>query len=263
MPPIALISDFGTNDWFVGSMKGVILDINPAVSIVDISHHIDQGDIRSAAICLLSSYQSFPKKTVFVVVIDPGVGSLRKAIAAKAGDYLFVAPDNGVLSFVLEENRNSAKVYHINKEKYFREPVSNTFHGRDIFAPVGAHLSKGLSISNLGSKLKDWNSLSWPEVIVSKEGIHGKVIYIDHFGNAFTNITSHAIRNYDINSMFIFIEDHKPIKMFNFYKEVPQGNAIALLNSSDYVEIAINNGNAAQHFGLSVGSPVRLLPLLK
>jgi S-adenosylmethionine hydrolase len=263
MSIIALISDFGTSDWFVGSMKGAILDINPTAKIVDISHHIDQGSIRAAAICLLSSYKSFPKKTIFVVVIDPGVGSIRKAIAAKAGDYLFVAPDNGVLSFVLGQNRNNAKVYHIEKERYFREPVSNTFHGRDIFAPVGAHLSKGLPLASVGSKLKDWNSLSWPELEVSKDGIHGEIIYIDHFGNAFTNITAEALRNYDPDSMYIFIEDHKPIKMFSFYKEVPPGNAIALINSADYVEIAINNGNAAQHFSLSVGSPVRLLPLLK
>lgn len=263
MPPIALISDFGTDDWFVGCMKGVILDINPSALIVDISHHINQGSIRTAAVCLLSSYRSFPKKTVFVVVVDPGVGSIRKAIASKAGDYLFVAPDNGVLSFVLEEYGNSAKVYHINKERYFREPVSNTFHGRDIFAPVGAHLSKGLSISSLGSKLKVWNTIPWPGIEISKDGIHGEIIYIDHFGNAFTNITSDAIKNYDPDSIYIFIENQKPIKLFSFYKEVPPGNAIALLNSADYVEIAIHNGNAAQQFGLSVGSPVRLLPLSK
>ncbi len=260
MGTVALITDFGTHDWFVGTMKGVIYTINPSALIVDISHHIAQGDIRAAAFCLLSSYRSFPKNSVFIVVVDPGVGSDRKGIVAKKSDYLFVGPDNGILSFVLADRSNHAKVFEIEKDRYYRKPVSNTFHGRDIFSPVGAHLSKGLSPSHVGRKLNKWVSLHLPEVEISKEGVLGEILYIDRFGNAFTNITAETLRQYDNESCFVFIKDRKPIPLCKYYSQVKNKEALALINSAGHLEIAINNGNAAQFLDLSVGSEVRIWP---
>ncbi len=258
MPTIALLTDFGPRDWFVASMKGVIQGINPNTAIIDITHEIPQGDVQSAAFCLLSCFRSFPKGTVFIVVVDPGVGSRRKAIVAKAEDYFFIAPDNGVISFILDQHRESVKAYLIEKEKYFRKPVSNTFHGRDIFAPVGAHISKGTSASHMGPKLAEWISLPWPPLEISKDTIAGSIIYVDHFGNSFTNISAQVLRKFNLDSTYVFINGKEAIPFCTSYNAAPEGTPLAIVNSADYVEIAVNNGSAAQNLNLSIGTPVVL-----
>ncbi len=257
MSIIALLTDFGTRDWFVGSMKGVILGINPAVSVVDITHAVSQGNIRASALALMASYRCFPKKTIFTVVVDPGVGSSRRAIVADTGFYCFVAPDNGVLSFVLRE-QNKPVVYAIENDTYFRKSVSTTFHGRDIFAPVAAYLSTGISPVTVGPEVKKWITISWPELLIAENDVTGVVIYIDHFGNAFTNITSESIKHLLKPTCYIPGEPTKELPIVHFYEEVPDGEACALINSAGYLEIAVNNGNAAEQYALAIESTVRI-----
>lgn len=257
MATIALLTDFGSSDWFVGSMKGVVLDINPQASIVDISHNIPPGDIRTAAFSLLACYGSFSKGTVFVAVVDPTVGSRRKAIIAQTESHLFVGPDNGIFSFVLNESKRKS-VFTIEESSYFRKPVSSTFHGRDIFAPVGAHLSKGVIPSEIGRAMKRWITLPWPEVEVEKDIIKGSIIYIDHFGNAFTNITEKSLKLINRKGSAVSIKGKKAIPLCRYYNEVAEGKACALLNSAGYLEIALNGGSAALCYNLSIGSSVKV-----
>src|SRR5262249_4470200 len=187
MSMITLTTDFGTADWFVGTMKGVILGIHPCTQLVDITHEIPAGNIRAGAFALAVSYAVFPKGTVHLAVVDPGVGTGRKAIAVQTADYVFAGPDNGVLSLALA--RESIKAVHqITNARLFLHPVSNTFHGRDVFAPIAANLSKGLSIRKVGPPLKEFVRLNWPEPHRSANSIQGEIAYIDRFGNAITNI---------------------------------------------------------------------------
>lgn len=258
MSAIALLTDFGSSDWFVGSMKGVILDINPEATIVDISHHIPPGDICAAAFSLLACYKSFPKGTIFIVVVDPTVGSSRKAIVAETENYLFVGPDNGVFSFVLKENERSM-VFKIEKNSYFKKPVSKTFHGRDIFAPVGAFLSKGVIPSEIGRQKKRWVSIDWPGIEVTKGAIKGTVIYIDHFGNAFTNITEESLKITKRKEFFVTIKGKKSIPVCQYYNEVGKGKVCALINSTGYLEIAVNGGSAARRYNLAIGTPISVM----
>src|ERR1043166_3125759 len=180
---ITLLTDFGTRDWFAGTMKGVILGINSRAAIVDVTHQIAPGDIRSAAFALRASYKFFPKGTIHVVVVDPGVGRARKGMVVRTRDYFFVGPDNGVLSWAL----GGQKILHIGaleNHDYFLPSVSCTFHGRDIFAPVAAHLGRGVQIQKFGPPLKNIVRLPWPSVRKSGGVIQGEVVYVDHFGNA-------------------------------------------------------------------------------
>jgi len=187
---IALLTDFGLNDNFVGVMKGVIYHINPEVKIVDLSHQIESHNIHEAAFLLKSSYPYFPEGTVFLIVVDPGVGSERKSVIVETEKYLFVAPDNGVLSFLME--RDMKRIIQITNEEYFLKPVSRTFHGRDIFAPVAAYLSKGEKVEKFGSQTRKIEKLTFPEPQVKNNRLVGEVIYVDRFGNPITNINQNT-----------------------------------------------------------------------
>jgi hypothetical protein len=182
-----LTTDFGTRDWFVGTMKAVILGIHPRTNVVDITHEIPPGDIRAGAFALLASCRYFPKGTVHAAVVDPGVGSQRRAIAVRTTNGFFVGPDNGVLSWALAREKIKT-VRFLENRRYFLEPVSRTFHGRDIFALVAAHLSRGLSATRLGPELKDFVRLPWPPTTRQRGAVQGEIVHIDHFGNAITNI---------------------------------------------------------------------------
>ena len=188
MQLITLTTDFGLTDWFVGTMKGVILGIAPRATIVDITHQIPAGDIRSGAFALLGSYRFFPKGSVHVAVIDPGVGSERKAIVAETDNYFFIGPDNGVLSWTLPKERIKT-IRALENEHYFLHLISGTFHGRDIFAPVAAHLASGVPTRKLGPVSKGFMRLPWPEPKRARNRIEGEIVYIDRFGNAITNLT--------------------------------------------------------------------------
>jgi S-adenosylmethionine hydrolase len=251
MNPIALLSDFGTNDWFVASMKGAILSIDPRAVIVDINHDIPAGDIAAGAFNLLACHGSFPKGTVFVAVVDPGVGSSRAAVALKAGGYVFVGPDNGLFSMIID-NYYKSEARSLENTRYFLEEISSTFHGRDIFAPVGAHLSRGVAFEKLGPKMKNIVRLSaMPAAQAVKNAIHGSVIYIDRFGNAITNVSSSLARK----AGRIRIKGHA-IPLCGCYGDVKPGKPLAVIGSCGFVEISVNRGNAARNMRLKTGDKV-------
>lgn len=255
---ITFTTDFGTRDWFVGTMKGVALGINPRATLVDITHEIPPGDVRAGAFALAASYRYFPKGTVHVVVVDPGVGSARHAIAVKTTDYIFVGPDNGVLSFALAREKIKA-VRRINNEKLFRHPVSRTFHGRDIFAPVAAHLSRGFAIAKVGPSAPDFIRVPWPQPVVHRGSIEGEVIHVDHFGNAITNIDSESLKRLDKQSATVLVKNRVRCPLANHFEAVPKGKPVALPGSSGLLEIAINQGSAVHKLRLKCGTPVRLM----
>jgi S-adenosylmethionine hydrolase len=251
MQLITLTTDFGTRDWFAATMKGVILRLNPRATIVDLTHEIPAGDIRGAAFALMASCRYFPKGTVHVAVVDPGVGGTRKAIAVQTADYFFVGPDNGVLSFALAKERIKS-IRRLENQKLFLHPISRTFHGRDVFAPVAAHLSRGISFQKLGPVQKDFVRLSWPEAKRTRDGIEGEIVYVDRFGNAITNIANSSLRLRSDHEVFAGRKRLGPVK--EFYQAVPAGRSVAVPGSSGFLEIAVNGGSAAKRFGLEIGN---------
>ena len=250
---ITLTTDFGTQDWFVGTMKGVILRINSRASIADLTHDVPAGDIRAGAFALMAGCRFFPKGTVHVAVVDPGVGSGRKALAVRTQDYLFVGPDNGVLSFALAREKVKS-IRRLENTCYFLHPLSRTFHGRDIFAPVAAHLSRGVPVHKFGPAQKDFCRLPWPETQVQADGITGEVVYIDRFGNAITNIENARLPAPDKGT--VFWKGKRLCTMHNFYQSVPPGRAVAVPGSSGFLEIAVNGGSAAVKLRLKPGNPL-------
>ena len=255
---ISLLTDFGLTDWFVGTIKGVILGLNPRARIVDITHNIPPGDIRAAAFALATSYRFFPAGTVHVAVVDPGVGSARKAIAVRTANHFFVGPDNGVLSWALRAEKVEA-IHVLENEDYLLHPISHTFHGRDIFAPVAAHMAQGVALRKLGPAAKAFVRLPWPEPKRRGRRIHGEVIYIDRFGNAITNIENEVIRRTQGCSCDVRVGGRRyssPLRMF--YRAVPEKTPVAIPGSCGLLEIAVNGGSAEKRLGLSVGMRVVL-----
>lgn len=192
MRAITLTTDFGADDWFVGAMKAVILGIHPRASVVDLTHGIAPGDLRAGAFALMAGCRYFPKGTVHVAVVDPGVGGPRRAIAARTANGFFVGPDNGVLSWALRLEKIET-IRLLENRDYFLDPVSRTFHGRDIFAPVAAHLSRGLPVRRLGRELEDYVRLPWPQATKRPGQVRGEVVHLDRFGNAITNIQAELL----------------------------------------------------------------------
>jgi len=254
---ITLTTDFGAADWFVGTMKGVILGLQPRAQIVDITHEIPAGDIRAGAFALAASYKFFPKRTVHVALIDPGVGSGRRAIAVQTVNYFFVGPDNGVLSLALSREKIKA-VHQITNEQLFLHPVSNTFHGRDVFAPVAANLSKGLPLWKVGAPIQEFVKLSWPEPQRAANSIKGQIAYIDRFGNAITNIGNATLTLLAEGSCEIIVKGKRLCALQPIYQAVPSGKAVAVPGSGGFLELAVNGGSAAKKFKLKVGDTVIL-----
>ena len=250
--PIALVTDFGTRDYYVGAVKGVILSINPTASVIDITHEIAPQDIAAAAFVLHACYSDFPAGTIFLCVVDPGVGSNRRAIIVKTEDYAFVGPDNGVFSFVL---KHSDAVYAIENDTYFRKPVSATFHGRDIFAPVAAHLSKGVSPAEFGPRISD--PIMPPDVApwqIEPKTIEGSVIHVDHFGNLVTNLSADiAERPFTLE-----ISNTQITKLTSSYVEAESDDPFAIIGSAGLIEISVKNGSAVEKLKASRGTPVTL-----
>lgn len=237
---ITLLTDFGERDGFVGTMKGVILSINPKATIVDINHEIPAQDIEAGAFVLNSSFRYFPHGTIHVAIIDPGVGSDRKILAVQANNYFFIAPDNQVLKYILHSSETLTVVDVLNKE-FFLNKISHTFHGRDIFAPVAAHLSTNVGIEQLGQKTKKYNRGIIDQPIITESNISGKIIYSDKFGNLISNIPAELI---DQPISFIQIGSTILNRLSNAYTEVDFNQPLAIIGSSGYLEIAIRNGNA-------------------
>ncbi len=231
---IALLTDFGTRDYFVGAMKGVILSINAKANIVNITHEIPPQDIRSASFTLLACYNDFPPETIFVAVVDPGVGSSRRAVLLKTEDYYFVAPDNGLLSFVFEEETNF-RVFELTNKKFFASKISRTFHGRDIFAPVAAYLTKGVEPSELGDETIDFVRFkSVKPKKISENETQAEIIHTDNFGNLVTNL-----KQSDLPENFTLEVNGKIIeKQREFYAEAEKDEVFMILGSAGFLEIA-------------------------
>ena len=257
MKLITLTTDFGLQDWFVATMKGVILSICPGVEIVDISHAVPRGDVRAGAIALWASYRYFPKGTAHVAVVDPGVGSLRAAIAVRTGDHLFIGPDNGVLSLALEKEKVRS-VRRLENPRCFLQPVSRTFHGRDIFAPVAARLCRGFPFHKLGPPQQDFVRIAWPRPHMTKGAIEGEIVHIDRFGNLITNIGGQCLRDEHTARSMIKVGKRK-IPVGAYYQSVAAGKPVAVIGSSGLLEIAINGGSAARVLGLKVGTKLRVI----
>jgi len=254
---ITLTTDFGMRDWFVGTIKGVIAGINPRATVVDITHEIPAGDIRAGAFALAASYCFFPRNSVHVVVVDPGVGTDRKAVVVRTEHYFFVGPDNGVLSWALAKEKIKATRV-LENAKYFQRPASHTFHGRDMFAPVAAHLSRGVAFQKVGPPLKSLLWLPWPQPRLIRDELQGEILYVDRFGNAITNLDSSALGSLDGYGLQVVVGHNCRCKLEPFYQAVPLGCPVAVLGSSGFLEIAVNGDDAAKRFRLDVGDAVRV-----
>ena len=254
---ITLMTDFGTRDAYVGAMKGVICTIRPAARIIDISHEVAPQDIEEAAFLLESAYSWFPPGTVHVVVVDPGVGTKRRAIAVYARGHLFVGPDNGVLSCALAQEK--VFVHTINDIDYELTQISDTFHGRDVFAPAAAHLASGVSLELLGPPIEDYVILDRPRPAVGEGGIEGQIVHIDRFGNGISNIPRSMIKKLGQGRFEVFLGDRSLGELKRRYQDVPAGESLALIGGHSRVEIAASSGSAAARFEIVRGMPVRVV----
>jgi S-adenosylmethionine hydrolase len=254
---ITLITDFGNSDYFVAAMKGVILSISPAARIVDITHDIPAQDIEAAAFTLLAAHSAFPKGTIHVAVVDPGVGSSRRAILIEAKGQFFVGPDNGIFSYVCDEAK--PRIFHLNNPKYFRQPVSDTFNGRDIFAPVAAALARRIVPGKLGIEIDEFVRLPSLKPESSQSGvITGRIIHIDHFGNCVTNITQGELTDKMIDDGFrLTIQGHHIETLRRFFAEEPRENkAFCVWGSAGFLEIAAKNSSTAKLLNVKRGDSV-------
>lgn len=291
---ITLLTDFGNQDAYVGIMKGVIAGINPFANIVDICHSVPPQDVFNGAYLLYTSYKYFPRKTIHVAVVDPGVGSRRDIVCVETKDYFFLVPDNGLLSFIIQ-NEKPKSIFRITNNKYFLPSPSNTFHGRDVFAPVAAHLSLGAKPQQLGIKINQLEQLDIPKPVPKKAGqVEGQIIYIDRFGNLITNIKEEHMLNRergtgmwwqksDVGSKKSEVRGKKPdafektskekmllkygtmettigkkkiAGLSKTYTDVKAGESLVLIGSAGFLEVSINQGNAQRYFKADKGSKI-------
>lgn len=259
-PIVTLTTDFGTNDHFVGAVKGVILDIVPEAAIVDISHAVQAFDVLDGALTISQAYAYFPTGTVHMVVVDPGVGTTRRPIIASSDGYHFVAPDNGVLSMVYAREER-IHVRHITSDHYFRQPISSTFHARDVFAPVAGYLAKMVDSHKFGDEVEDYVRFAAPKPKPSGDNrIRGVVLKVDRFGNLITNITPE-----DLPALFagkagfkITVGSKEISEIRTAYAEGAPGEVFGILGSMGYLEIVANRAAAAQLTGAGKGSEVSI-----
>lgn len=252
---ITLLTDFGTVDWFAGTMKGVIAALAKDTRVIDLTHEVPPGDIRAGAFSLKAAYRFFPKGTVHVAVVDPGVGSNRRAIAVQTADYFFVGPDNGLLSWALR-NEKVKSIRSVENADYFLRPISSTFHGRDIFAPVAAHLSSGVPLAKIGPAQDDLVRLPWPSPKATRRGIQGQILYFDRFGNAITNLDGASLRARGHSRIKIRVRGKLVCCLATHYHAVPPGKPVAMIGSTDLLEIAINEGRAVEQLKLRLSDLV-------
>ncbi len=264
MAVITLMTDFGIKDGNVGVMKGVIWGICPSAQITDLSHMVGPQNIREAGLILLRSALYFPKGTVHVVVVDPGVGTRRRPMAARIGDWFYVGPDNGTITLLLERAEQDGwpvQFVQLDRMKYWLPQVSFVFHGRDIFAPVAAHLANGVPLLDLGTPFSDPERLELPKPVQTKDGWRGEIIYIDHFGNVASNIRvenlGEAIKRKE--QIVVRLNGVEIRGMVNTFGERPVGDLVALLGSTGNLIISVVNGNAASQLGVKVGDVIEAI----
>lgn len=257
-PIITFLSDFGHDDWFVGVVHGVIHGICPDARVVDLLHTVEPGDIGHAAFVLEASAHDFPPGTIHVAVVDPGVGTERRGLAVRAHGQTFVGPDNGLLEWAFEDPH--AAVRALGNAKYHREPVSRTFHGRDVFAPVAAHLACGVPFEDLGDAVRDPMRLDRRPPVAGPKRAEGSIAYVDRFGNALCNLTeeilARAFEGVPDGQVVVKIGDILIRGLQRTYGDAPIGTLVALVGSSGRLEIAEVGGHASARFGLGVGDPV-------
>jgi S-adenosylmethionine hydrolase len=255
-PVVALLSDFGTQDHYAGTMKAVVLSVCPEVTLVDIGHEIAPHDVLGGALELAACYRFFPVGTVFLVVVDPGVGSSRRGLAADTGDYRFVAPDNGVLTGVFRATPPK-RVVELTQRKFARATVSRTFEGRDRFAPAAGWLAKGTALASFGRSITDYQLLDIPTPVVEDGQIKGEVLSVDRFGNLISNIDRATFeRLSNAGGITVRVGVHDVVRIVATYAEAPPDALCALFGSTDHLEIAVNGGNAAERLGVGRGTPV-------
>jgi S-adenosylmethionine hydrolase len=256
-PVITLMTDFGLRDHYVAAMKGVILGICPSARIVDVTHDVSSYEIPEAAFLLSQTWPYYPKKTVHVVVVDPGVGSPRRPILAELDGHRFVAPDNGVLTPVL--TREGCKVRHITSDAYFRHPVSQTFHGRDVFAPVAAHLARRVTAAKLGPLIQNHLRLTLERPMrTARRGWTGSILHVDRFGNIVTNFALDDFPLIETQAFEFSVGFRTVEKLARSYAEMPPGELFAIVGSSGFLEISANQQSAAKLLGCETGAPIEL-----
>jgi S-adenosylmethionine hydrolase len=255
-PVIALLTDFGTRDHYAGAMRGVALGICPDATLVDITHDIQPQDVLGGALELAGAFKYFPAGTVFLAVVDPGVGSSRRGIAAEAGGFKFVAPDNGLLTMVFREAAPK-RVVELTERRYARPTVSRTFEGRDRFAPAAAWLARGIDLTALGRPMAAWHLLDIAEPSVGDARMTGEVLRVDRFGNLVTNIDRRTFDRFAGGSTLdIAAAHHLVTRLVATYADAETGSVCALFGSGDHLEIAVSGGNAAERLHLDRGAPV-------
>jgi S-adenosylmethionine hydrolase len=257
-PTIALLSDFGTRDHYAGTMKGVVLGICPEAMLVDITHEIPAHDVLAGALQLAASYRYFPAGTIFLAVVDPGVGSARRGIAVEAGDYKFVAPDNGVLTAVLQD-APPKRIVELTERRYARPTVSRTFEGRDRFAPAAAWIARGTQLPAFGRTLPDYKRIDIPPPAVDQDRLAGAVLLVDSFGNLVTNLDRRAVEAFSKAGPVQIVAGGHPVpRLVSTYTDIAPGEVCALFGSSDHLELAGHAESAADRLHLGRGAAVEI-----
>ncbi|HSC27389.1 MAG TPA: SAM-dependent chlorinase/fluorinase [Vicinamibacterales bacterium] len=257
-PLIALLTDFGTADHYAGTMKGVMLGICPEATLVDITHDIAPHDVVEAALQLSAAFRYFPPSTIFLVVVDPGVGSARRGIAVEAGDYRFVSPDNGVLTAALRD-LPPRRIVELTERRYARPTVSRTFEGRDRFAPAAAWLARGIQLGALGRPLAECLRLDIPVPDVAVDVLNGVVLTVDRFGNLVTNIDRRTFETFARGASLEIVAGSVPVsRLVSTYADIAPGELCALFGSSDHLELAAHAAPAAGATGLGRGASIRI-----
>lgn len=251
---ITLTTDFGYRDSFAGIMKGVIAGINPHARVIDLTHGVPRQDVMAGALALRHSFKYFPQGTIHVVVIDPGVGGARRPLLIESAGNYFIGPDNGVLSFAVAEKPR--QIVELTNPEYHLKAPGTTFHGRDIFAPAAAHLSLGIPIGAFGDRLSSFIELSMPQVVRVQTRLEGEIVYIDGYGNLFTNISEHDLAGWPVGQLAIAIGATIIRGLAPSYSSVKVNDLAALVNSWGMLEIAANQGNAQQICGAKLGDRV-------
>jgi S-adenosyl-L-methionine hydrolase (adenosine-forming) len=259
MKYITLLTDFGLSDGYTGLMHGVIYRIAPDVKITDITHLVHPQNVREGSMILNRSYPFFPDGSIHVIVVDPGVGTARRPIAARIGSHYFVCPDNGLITQALEQAEKAGapvEIVHLDQPRFWREEISHVFHGRDIFSPVAAHLANGVPLSELGTRITDPVRLHLPEPELRASRWHGEVTALDHFGNLSTNFKPHHLDNY--TQPIIQVAGHEIHGLVQTFGDRAPGSLVALIDSDGGMAIAIVQGSAARATGAQVGDPIEV-----
>lgn len=255
---ITLTTDFGLRDPFVGIMKGVIAGINPLAQVIDLTHCIPRQDVLAGALALRHSIAYFPRRTIHVAVVDPGVGTARRPLLIECDDNYFIGPDNGVLSLAIGALKTS-HIVELSNPSYHAQPTSATFHGRDIFAPAAAHLSLGVPPSAFGPPINTFVKLALPTVARRGNTLEGRIVYIDTFGNLFTNIAERDLTGIENNRCEISVGTARVAGLSPNYAAVPLGEHVAIINSWGLLEIAVNGGSAQRTSSAGLGDEVRVV----